>query len=87
MAKEYIGRGIRINAVCPGATETPRRERRTEHLTPKERREHQEQLSQAIPIGRLAKAEEIASAILWLSSTASSYVVGHSLVVDGGLQA
>ncbi len=87
MAREYIARGIRINAVCPGATETPRRELRTEHLTPKERREHQEQLSQAIPIGRLAKAEEIASAILWLSSTASSYVVGHSLVVDGGLQA
>jgi len=87
MAKEYIARGIRINAVCPGATETPRRERRTAHLTSKERREDQERLSQAIPIGRLAKAEEIASAILWLSSTASSYVVGHSLVVDGGLQA
>jgi NAD(P)-dependent dehydrogenase (short-subunit alcohol dehydrogenase family) len=86
-AKEYIGRGIRINAVCPGATETPRRERRTAHLTAKEQQEHQEQLSQAIPIGRLAKAEEIASAILWLSAPASSYVVGHSLVVDGGLHA
>lgn len=86
-AKEYIGRGIRINAVCPGATETPRRERRTAHLTAQERRDHQERLSQAIPIGRLARAEEIADAILWLSSPASSYVVGHSLVVDGGLLA
>ncbi len=87
MAKEYIARGIRINAVCPGATATPRRERRTEHLTSKERQEHEERFSQTIPIGRLARAEEIASAILWLSSTASSYVVGHSLVVDGGLMA
>ncbi|MCX7172344.1 MAG: glucose 1-dehydrogenase [Proteobacteria bacterium] len=86
-AKEYIGRGIRINAVCPGATETPRRARRTAHLTEDQLHEHQEQLAQAIPIGRLAKAEEIASAILWLSSPESSYVVGHSLVIDGGLHA
>jgi NAD(P)-dependent dehydrogenase (short-subunit alcohol dehydrogenase family) len=86
-AKEYIGRGIRINAVCPGATETPRRERRTIHLTTEERREHQERLFQAIPIGRLARAEEIGNAILWLSSPASSYVVGHALVVDGGIHA
>lgn len=84
-AKEYIARGIRINSVCPGATDTPRRERRTAHMTEDERREHREVLSQAIPIGRLAKADEIASAILWLSSSESSYVVGHSLVVDGGL--
>lgn len=84
-AKEYIARGIRINAVCPGATDTPRRERRSAHMTEDERREHRETLSLAIPIGRLAKADEIASAILWLSSSESSYVVGHSLVVDGGL--
>lgn len=86
-AKEYIGRGIRINAVCPGATETPRRTRRTAHLTEDQLLEHQAQLAQAIPIGRLAQADEIANAIIWLSSAASSYVVGHSLVVDGGLQA
>lgn len=86
-AREYIGRGIRINAVCPGATETPRRARRTAHLTPEQLIEHQQQLALAIPIGRLAKAEEIANAILWLSAPESSYVVGHSLVVDGGLHA
>jgi len=86
-AKEYISRGIRINAVCPGATETPRRSRRTAHLDAEQLLAHQAQLAQAIPIGRLAQAEEIANAILWLSSPESSYVVGHSLVVDGGLQA
>lgn len=86
-AKEYIARGIRINAVCPGATETPRRVRRTAQLTQDQLLEQQEQLELAIPIGRLAKAEEIANAILWLSSPESSYVVGHSLVVDGGLHA
>jgi NAD(P)-dependent dehydrogenase (short-subunit alcohol dehydrogenase family) len=84
-ATEYIGSGIRINSVCPGATQTPRRERRMAHLSAEEQAQAREQLARAIPIGRLAKAEEIASAILWLSSSASSYVVGHSLVVDGGL--
>ncbi len=86
-AKEYIGRGIRINAVCPGATDTPRRARRTAHLNHDQLLQHQQQLAEAIPIGRLASADEIANAILWLSSSASSYVVGHSLVVDGGLHA
>jgi NAD(P)-dependent dehydrogenase (short-subunit alcohol dehydrogenase family) len=86
-AKEYIARGVRINVVCPGATETPRRIRRTAHLTEDQLLEREEQLAQAIPIGRLAKVEEIANAILWLSSPGSSYVVGHSLVVDGGLLA
>ena len=86
-AKEYIARGIRINAVCPGPTVTPRRERRSAHLTDEERRVQQAGLAEAIPIGRLAQPEEVANAILWLSSSASSYVVGHSLVVDGGLQA
>ncbi|MDE2430902.1 MAG: SDR family oxidoreductase, partial [Burkholderiales bacterium] len=41
----------------------------------------------AIPIGRMASSEEIANAIFWLSSPESAYVVGHSLVVDGGLAA
>lgn len=86
-AKEYIARGVRINAVCPGATDTPRRERRMTQLSPEQRVEAEDELARAIPIGRLARPEEIANAILWLSSPASAYVVGHSLVVDGGLYA
>jgi NAD(P)-dependent dehydrogenase (short-subunit alcohol dehydrogenase family) len=86
-AKEYIANGIRINAVCPGITDTPRRERRTAHLSASERQAFEEEVARGIPIGRAASADEIAQAILWLSSPASSYVVGHSLVVDGGLTA
>ncbi|TAM63796.1 MAG: SDR family oxidoreductase [Rhodanobacter sp.] len=87
IAKEYIGDGIRINAVCPGPTATPRRERRVAHLSLKERTEQDSELAMEIPIGRLGSAQEIANAIIWLSSPLSSYVVGHSLVIDGGLTA
>lgn len=86
-ALEYIGRGIRINAVCPGATDTPRRQRRLAQLTPEARDEAAAQTAQAIPIGRVATAAEIASAVLWLASPASAYVVGQCLAVDGGLSA
>lgn len=86
-AKEYIANGIRINAVCAGITDTPRRERRTAHLSADEVQRFNEEVARGIPIGRAATADEIAQAILWLSSSASSYVVGHGLVVDGGLTA
>jgi NAD(P)-dependent dehydrogenase (short-subunit alcohol dehydrogenase family) len=86
-AKEYIANGIRINAVCPGITDTPRRERRMAHLSASQRQAFDEEVARGIPIGRAASAGEIAQAILWLSSAASSYVVGHALVVDGGLTA
>jgi NAD(P)-dependent dehydrogenase (short-subunit alcohol dehydrogenase family) len=86
-AKEYIADGIRINAVCPGVTDTPRRERRTAHLDESEVFKLKREVAQEIPIGRAARADEIEQAILWLSSPSSSYVVGHSLVIDGGLTA
>lgn len=84
-ALEVIDQGIRINAVCPGAVDTPRRARRLAGLSDEQRAAQATQLAAAIPIGRTAQAEEIAQAIVWLSSAASSYVVGHALVVDGGL--
>jgi NAD(P)-dependent dehydrogenase (short-subunit alcohol dehydrogenase family) len=86
-ALEYIARGIRINAVCPGPTDTPRRDRRAVGQSEDEMQESNERLARAIPIGRIARPEEIANAILWLCSPESSYVVGHSLVIDGGLHA
>ncbi len=86
-ALEYIRQGIRINAVCPGLVHTPRLERRWTGMTPEERSQAIQQLSDAIPIGRFAEPEEIAAAILWLSSQQSAYLVGQALVIDGGLTA
>jgi NAD(P)-dependent dehydrogenase (short-subunit alcohol dehydrogenase family) len=75
-ALEYIGSGIRINAIAPGVIDTAMIERVTEGKSAS--MEEQE------PIGRLGRPEEIAEAVLWLSSDASSFTVGHPLVVDGG---
>lgn len=80
-ALDHIGDGIRINAVCPGGTMTemlatwfkdPEVERRAVSQT---------------PIGRMADPAEIARAVMYLASEESSFVVGHALVVDGGLTA
>ncbi|MBD0270120.1 MAG: glucose 1-dehydrogenase [Cyanobacteria bacterium Co-bin8] len=86
-ALEYIRRGVRINAVCPGLVHTPRLEQRWSTLSPEQRVDSMKQLAESIPIGRFAQPEEVAAAILWLSSQQSSYVVGQALVVDGGLTA
>jgi NAD(P)-dependent dehydrogenase (short-subunit alcohol dehydrogenase family) len=81
-ALEYAPRGIRINAVCPGAIQTPMltemaaREGFDLHETSKEQ-----------PMARLGRAEEIAAAVLWLCSPAASFVVGVALPVDGGYTA
>ncbi len=86
-ALEYIRKGIRINSVCPGLVLTPRRERRWANLSPHEQQKARNELAESIPIGRCAEPEEIAAAIVWLSSTEASYVVGQELIVDGGLSA
>jgi NAD(P)-dependent dehydrogenase (short-subunit alcohol dehydrogenase family) len=47
-------------------------------------KELEAELVKSIPIGRLGRGEEIASAVLWLCSPGASFVIGHALVVDGG---
>lgn len=79
IAIEYARRGIRANALCPGPVDTPllaqlladpaARQRRLVH----------------IPMGRLARAEEVARAALFLASDESSYVNGATFLVDGGI--
>lgn len=81
-ALEYAPRGVRINAVCPGTIETPMVSRMIE--------EGELDLTEATknqPIGRLGRADEIAAAVLWLCSPASSFVIGVALPVDGGYTA
>ena len=86
-AREYIGRGIRINTVCPGAIETPRRQRRLTGFTTEQIEAHYAKVASDVPLGRVARAEEVSAGILWLCADDSSYVVGHELVIDGGLSA
>jgi NAD(P)-dependent dehydrogenase (short-subunit alcohol dehydrogenase family) len=81
-ALEYASKGIRINAVCPGTIETPM----VAEMLAKEADAMKEILREQ-PIGRLGRPDEIASAVLWLCSDASSFVLGHALVVDGGFTA
>jgi NAD(P)-dependent dehydrogenase (short-subunit alcohol dehydrogenase family) len=78
-ALEYVRAGVRINAVCPGSTRTPMLEGFMGGDPTIER-----MMAQSAPIGRLARPEEIAEAMVWLLSDAASFVVGHALAVDGG---
>lgn len=77
IAREMAGSGVRINTVCPGPVETPMHHSLDHTL--------REQVSASIPLGRFAKAEEIAHAIVFLSSDAASYIYGESMNVDGGV--
>jgi NAD(P)-dependent dehydrogenase (short-subunit alcohol dehydrogenase family) len=86
-AKEYASAGIRVNTVCPGAIETPRRERRLVGLDAMQVKEHYERIHASVPLGRVGRAEEVAEGILWLCSDAAPYVTGINLVIDGGLSA
>jgi meso-butanediol dehydrogenase / (S,S)-butanediol dehydrogenase / diacetyl reductase len=81
MALDYAGRGIRINCICPGFVRTPLIDgilgdpERTARLTAMH------------PLGRLGEVEDVANAIIFLASPESSWITGHSLVVDGGFSA
>ncbi len=81
-ALEYARKGIRINAVCPGFTQTPMLETETNV-----NKEITERAFAAIPAKRLGQPEDIAGAILFLCSDDASYIIGHTQVVDGGLNA
>ena len=82
MAIDHGPQHIRVNAVCPGDTDTPMLRNEAEQLGQPE----QAFLAEAAtrPLGRLGKPEEIAEAVLFLASDAAGYITGATLVVDGG---
>ena len=86
MALDYGPSGIRVNCVCPGATETPRFRgyppRPTLDRATDEQRARMASSNRALQ--RMARPEEIGYGVLFLVSEESSFVTGHALVVDGG---
>lgn len=75
LATYWAAKGIRVNTIAPGGTESSQDE------------EFKHRYSSRIPMGRMAQANEIVGALLYLSSDASSYVTGQTIIVDGGLEA
>ena len=72
LATYWAKKGIRVNCISPAGVYN------------KHNKKFVEQLSQRIPLGRMAKSHELSGAIIYLCSSASSFVTGHNLVVDGG---
>jgi NAD(P)-dependent dehydrogenase (short-subunit alcohol dehydrogenase family) len=80
-ALEYATRGIRVNAVCPGMIQTPMSD---QMIAEGQGPELEAMMKTYVPMQRLGRPEEIADAVLWLCSSAASYVTGQSISVDGG---
>jgi NAD(P)-dependent dehydrogenase (short-subunit alcohol dehydrogenase family) len=84
MAIDYARKGIRVNCICPGFIETPLL---AEVFGNPEMKAVRERIADAHMLGRLGRPVEIANAALFLACEESSFVTGHSLVVDGGFTA
>jgi NAD(P)-dependent dehydrogenase (short-subunit alcohol dehydrogenase family) len=78
-ALDYAKSNIRVNVVCPGIVDTPMMDRFSGGTA-----DGRERVIAQEPVGRMGKPEEIAAAVVWLSSDAAAFVVGHAMVIDGG---
>ena len=79
LAKELAPEGIRVNAVSPGVIDTA-------FVTPylEDNPGAKEAMLKHIPLGRVGNAEEVAATIVFLASSAASYITGQTIVIDGG---
>ncbi|AXQ95286.1 SDR family oxidoreductase [Cereibacter azotoformans] len=82
VARDFIGRGIRCNALCPGTTQSPSLQERIEATDDPE--ETRRLFVARQPMGRLGTVEEMAAAAIYLGSDESGFMTGQLLVVDGG---
>ncbi len=82
-AMDYAQHGIRVNAICPGAIDTPM----LRQAMDRRGGEPGEVAKRLSKFGRFGEPQEIADAALWLCSDASSFTTGHALAVDGGMLA
>jgi NAD(P)-dependent dehydrogenase (short-subunit alcohol dehydrogenase family) len=78
-ALDYAADNIRINAICPGIIDTEMMNRFSGGTD-----EGRANVIAQEPVGRMGTPEEIAASVLWLSSSAAAFTVGHALVIDGG---
>lgn len=78
-ALEYAPKGIRINAICPGVTETPMVAKAVVDVP-----DHMAAIMNNIPAKRFASSDEIASIVLWLCSDSAGFMIGQAIVPDGG---
>lgn len=81
MALDHARDGIRVNAVCPGDTDTSMLDSAIDGA---DRQQRLAQLGAAIPLGRVGRPEEVAHAVCYLSSDEAAFITGAALAVDGG---
>jgi NAD(P)-dependent dehydrogenase (short-subunit alcohol dehydrogenase family) len=89
-AWEYAKQGIRVNCLVAGGFRTPMLDESMNRAAagdPEAKKAVEARWSSMMASGRIGDPAEAAAAVLWLCSDASSYVVGHSMIVDGGLTA
>lgn len=86
VAVDYVARGIRCNAICPGTVESPSWHERVEALGQQlgSKEEAMKQFVSRQPMGRVATAEEIAALVVYLASDESAFTTGHPHIIDGG---
>lgn len=82
VAADFIGQGIRCNAVCPGSVDTPSLRERMRAQGDYE--EARRAFIARAPMGRMATAEEVADLVVYLASDESSFVTGQTHIIDGG---
>jgi len=83
VAADFVTRGIRCNAICPGTVDTPSLQARVRALGGS-RDEAYRAFASRQPLGRLGTAEEVAGLAVWLASDEADFVTGQAIAIDGG---